>query len=58
LRHLTEEGLRWRYGARADDPEIRARMTHELRIIHDMGFDIYFLIVWDLCMYAQRRGIW
>ncbi|MCU0500520.1 MAG: DNA polymerase III subunit alpha [Anaerolineae bacterium] len=58
LRHLTEEGLRWRYAERADDPEIRARLTHELRIIHDMGFDVYFLIVWDLCMYAQRRGIW
>jgi DNA polymerase-3 subunit alpha len=58
LRHLTEEGLRWRYRERADDPEIRARMAHELKIIHEMGFDIYFLIVWDLCMYAQRRGIW
>ncbi len=58
LRHLTEEGLRWRYQERADDPEIRARMEHELKIIHDMGFDVYFLIVWDLCMYAQRRGIW
>ncbi len=58
LRHLTEEGLRWRYAARADDPTIRARMEHELKIIHEMGFDIYFLIVWDLCMYARRRGIW
>ena len=58
LRHLTEEGLRWRYAERADDPEVRARLTHELKIIHDMGFDVYFLIVWDLCMYAQRRGIW
>ncbi len=58
LRHLTEEGLRWRYGARADDPAIRARMDYELKIIHEMGFDVYFLIVWDLCMYARRRGIW
>ena len=23
-----------------------------------MGFDVYYLIVWDLCMYAKRRGIW
>jgi DNA polymerase-3 subunit alpha len=58
LRHLTEEGLRWRYGARADDPDIQARTEHELKIIHEMGFDVYFLIVWDLCMYAKRRGIW
>lgn len=58
LRHLTEEGLRWRYAERADDPDIRARMEYELKVIHEMGFDVYFLIVWDLCMYAKRRGIW
>ncbi len=27
-------------------------------IIHQMGFDAYFLIVWDLCREARRRGIW
>jgi DNA polymerase III subunit alpha len=53
LRHLTEEGLRRRYGGRADDPDVQARKEHELKIIHDMGFDVYYLIVWDLCMYAQ-----
>jgi len=58
LRHLAEEGLRRRYGARADDPEVRGRLEHELKIIHEMGFDVYYLIVWDLCMYARRRGIW
>lgn len=58
LRHLTEEGLRRRYGGRADDPDVQARKEHELKIIHDMGFDVYYLIVWDLCMYAQRRNIW
>jgi DNA polymerase III subunit alpha len=58
LRHLTDEGLRWRYHDRADDPDVLARTEHELKIIHDMGFDVYYLIVWDLCMYAKRRGIW
>ena len=58
LRHLTEEGLRWRYHERADAPDVRDRMEHELKIIHDMGFDVYYLIVWDLCTYAKRRGIW
>ena len=58
LRHLTEEGLRRRYHDRADDPDVLARTEHELKIIHDMGFDVYYLIVWDLCMYAKRRGIW
>ena len=58
LRHLTTEGLRRRYGARADDVDVQARTEHELKIIHSMGFDVYYLIVWDLCMYAKRRNIW
>ena len=58
LRHLTEEGLKRRYAA---GPMIRpslARTEHELKIIHEMGFDVYYLIVWDLTMYARSRGIW
>jgi DNA polymerase-3 subunit alpha len=58
LRHLVDEGLRQRYGDRASDPEIQARKEHELKIIHNMGFDTYFLIVWDLCEFARRRDIW
>ncbi|RME51918.1 MAG: DNA polymerase III subunit alpha, partial [Caldilineae bacterium] len=58
LRHLTEEGLRRLYGERADDPDLQERKERELRIIHEMGFDVYFLIVADLCNYARSRGIW
>lgn len=58
LRVLTEGGVQRRYGARADDPELRARVEYELQVIHDMGFDVYFLIVSDLCRYARERGIW
>jgi DNA polymerase-3 subunit alpha len=58
LRYLTEEGLKVRYGARADSPEVQARKEHELKIISNMGFDIYYLIVWDLCEYARKRNIW
>ncbi len=58
LRHLTEEGLQRRYGERADDPVVQQRKEHELQIIHEMGFDIYFLIVWDLCNFARSRNIW
>ena len=58
LRHLTEEGLHRLYGQRADLPEIQERKERELRIIHAMGFDVYFLIVADLCNYARGRGIW
>jgi DNA polymerase-3 subunit alpha len=58
LRHLCEEGLRWRYGSLADSGRVRDRLEHELRIIHDMGFDDYFLIVWDLCEFARSHDIW
>ncbi len=60
LRRLCEEGLARRYGeerARTDE-KLRARLEHELRIIGGMGFDTYFLIVWDLCEYARRVDIW
>ncbi len=58
LRELCESGLRKRYQSRADEPEIKERLDYELDIIHTMGFDAYFLIVWDLIQYAQRNGIW
>ncbi len=58
LRKLCEEGLRVKYGSRAADPEVRQRLEYELDIIHKMGFDTYFLIVWDLCRYAREQNIW
>jgi DNA polymerase-3 subunit alpha len=58
LRDLCEKGLRKRYQERSNDPMIQQRLDYELGIIHEMGFDTYFLIVWDLCRYARERGIW
>ena len=58
LRTLCEKGIKKRYQDHADDPEIRQRVEYELEIIHRMGFDAYFLIVWDLCRYAREHNIW
>jgi DNA polymerase-3 subunit alpha len=58
LRKLCEEGLTRRYGEHASDPAVRERLDYELQVIHKMGFDTYFLIVWDLCRYARQKGIW
>jgi DNA polymerase III subunit alpha len=58
LRRLTDEGLARLYGDRADDPALQERKERELRIIHEMGFDVYFLIVADLCDFARKRNIW
>jgi DNA polymerase-3 subunit alpha len=58
LRHLCEVGLERRYGSQADDSALRERLEYELSIINRMGFDTYFLIVWDMCRYAKEREIW
>ncbi|HSQ27210.1 MAG TPA: DNA polymerase III subunit alpha [Anaerolineales bacterium] len=58
MRQLCEEGLIRRYGDRANNAVVRQRLDYELDVIHNMGFDTYFLIVWDLCRYARHQGIW
>jgi DNA polymerase-3 subunit alpha len=56
LASLCEEGMRRRYPLITAD--LRTRLEHELRIIHEMDFDVYFLIVWDLVRFAQSQDIW
>jgi DNA polymerase-3 subunit alpha len=58
MRELCEKGLPLRYPGREDDPAIRQRLDMELGIIDKMGFNAYFLIVWDLCRHAKELGIW
>ncbi|MGT2743932.1 DNA polymerase III subunit alpha [Streptococcus phocae subsp. phocae] len=53
LRERTQEGLKdknlW------TEP-YQTRLTHELDTISAMGFDDYFLIVWDLLRFGRSRG--
>lgn len=58
LRKLCDEGLLRKYGSKANDPIVRERLDYELSVIQNMGFAAYFLIVWDLCMYAKQENIW
>lgn len=58
LHELCEAGFLRRYGERVHEAQYRDRLEYELGVIHKMGFDTYFLIVWDLCMYARSQGIW
>ena len=55
LRTLCEAGLVKRYGDRA--AEMRPKLDYELSTIDQMGFNEYFLIVWDFVHYAKSRGI-
>jgi DNA polymerase III subunit alpha len=56
LRARVQEGLRLRYG---DPPPAEAleRMEMELGVIDGMGFNAYFLIVWDFVKFAKENGI-
>ena len=56
LRSLVEDGLRLRYG---DPPPAQAleRAEYELGVIERMGFNAYFLIVWDFVKYAKDSGV-
>ena len=56
LRELVMEGARERYGDGLP-PEVASRIDYELGVIGEMGFDAYFLIVWDLIRHATERGI-
>ncbi len=58
LRALCEEGLRKKYGDDATSARVHDRLDYELSVVHAMGFDAYFLIVWDLCRFAREDEIW
>jgi len=55
LHHLAESGLRRRYPEnwKSHLPQLR----EELSIIADVGYEEYFLTVWDLLQQCERHGI-
>ncbi len=55
LRKLGEEGLRNKYNKITD--EVRDRFEYEFKVIEDMGFVGYFLIVWDLIYWSKTHDI-
>ncbi|GIJ00247.1 error-prone DNA polymerase [Sediminihabitans luteus] len=59
LRVLTERGATERYGPRDAErlPGAWAQIDHELRVITDLHFPGYFLIVYDLVEFCRVRGI-
>jgi len=55
LRTLVWEGAKKRYGRVTRI--VRERLEHELSVIGKLGFDEYFLVVWDLLRFAREKGI-
>ncbi len=56
LREQCERGIERRYGV-DPGPAVRERLDFELGVIGEMGFDAYFLIVWDFIKFAKDSGI-
>ncbi len=55
LEEMVREGLRRRYSEVT--PEVSERAAYELRVIREMGFAGYFLVVQDFVNWAKRQGI-
>ena len=56
LRMLSHKGLLKRLNGNVPD-EYMERLEYELRVIQEMGFSDYFLIVYDYVLYAKKNNI-
>ena len=56
LRELTYLGARERYGGRIGE-DIRAQLERELGLIGELGYEGYFLTMWDLVRFCRSKGI-
>ena len=57
LRHLVMEGARNRYGPPERAPRAYAQIEHELKIIEQLTFPGYFLVVHDITRFCRDNGI-
>lgn len=55
LRKLTEEGLKKKY--KNITKELKERVDYELNLIHEKGYDDYFLVVRDFIQFCHKNGI-
>ncbi|WP_293077039.1 DNA polymerase III subunit alpha [Moorena sp. SIO3H5] len=60
LEEITWNGLMKRLKCRSRseiDPVYKARLEYELKMLQQMGFSTYFLVVWDYIKYARDNDI-
>jgi error-prone DNA polymerase len=57
LRHLTMKGALDRYGTPAEHPRAYAQLEHELKVIEDLKFPGYFLIVESITDFCKQEDI-
>jgi error-prone DNA polymerase len=56
LRQLTEQGMQQRWPAGTPEKVVRL-VEHELKLIADLGYEPYFLTVYDIVAYARSKNI-
>jgi error-prone DNA polymerase len=60
LRKRVAEGVQRRYGPKNDQnlmERAKKQVQHELNLITRLGFEGYFLIVWDIVQYCKKNDI-
>jgi len=55
LRRLVLEGLQRRYPK--EHVRLKPQLEEELAIITEVGYEEYFLVIWDILQECRRRGI-
>lgn len=60
LRKRVAEGIEKRYGPKRNPglmERAKEQAERELALIHQLGFEGYFLIVWDIIEYCKQNDI-
>lgn len=57
LSSLAKKGLERIFGSKMIPRNYVQRLAYELKVINQMGFDDYFLIVWDVINFCHREKI-
>lgn len=58
LRHLVLRGLKERYPDYYErESELLERAEYEMQVIQTMGFNDYFLIIWDFLKWCRENGV-
>ena len=60
LKYLMEKGWEYRKINKMSDEDVQIRkdrLEYELSIIHQMGYEGYFLIVWDFIKWARENKV-
>ncbi len=55
LEKLVYDGAKNKYGSISDS--VDQRLKHELSTVFQLGYEDYFLLVWDMVQFAKKAGI-